>query len=102
MLPRHRLHLSLVRPVLLLGAERPLVILEATLLASLLSIGIRALTLLLAAAIVLVVHPLLVRAAKADPQAFRIYARSLHYQDFYPARAHPDAPPARQRTFMGS
>lgn len=92
----HRTYPSLTRPILFAGAERELAILEGTLVCALLfGIGLHLLTLAVAALIGFGVHPLLVLAAKNDPQVFRIYLRSIAHQDLYLARAHPEAPEFR-------
>ncbi|MBN6739515.1 VirB3 family type IV secretion system protein [Acidithiobacillus sp. MC6.1] len=31
-------------------------------------------------------------AGKKDPMGLKVYKRHIHYQRFYPAAAHPDAP----------
>ena len=85
---------SLVRPILLGGGERELVLINVVLIF----------------ALVLGVGPNPVtlgggrgpghgrpRArwcalAKVDPQGWRVFARHFQYRDFYPARAHPFAP----------
>jgi len=36
----------------------------------------------------------LTRAAKHDPQLSRVYVRHIRYQEYYPARAGVQAPPA--------
>ncbi|HSJ75448.1 MAG TPA: VirB3 family type IV secretion system protein [Gemmatimonadales bacterium] len=92
----HRVYPSLTRPILFGGAERELAILEGTLICALLfGVGLHFLTVAMAAHIAFGVHPLLVLAAKNDPQMFRIYLRSIAHQDLYLARAHPSAPDFR-------
>jgi len=89
------LHHSLTRPILLGGVERELAVLEGTSLAALIfSMGFRLAPLTLAALIILVVHPLLRLAAKHDPQMLRVFSRHTFYASYYPAQAHPNAPPA--------
>lgn len=89
------IHAALVRPILLAGAERELVVIEATVVFCLIfGPGFHLMTLALAALLGTVGHSLLVLAAKRDPQMLRVYARHLRYQSFYPAQAHPAAPPA--------
>jgi type IV secretory pathway TrbD component len=93
-------HGSLVTPILIAGVERRFAILEGGLLAVLLlAIGFHVQTLTLAAIVVFVVHPLLQKAAKRDPQGFDLYVRSLRLQSFYPAQAHPGAPTLERPPF---
>lgn len=95
-MPTTPVHQSTIRPVLMLGVERELAVIEATLIASLtLGLGGNLLGIGLAAVIVVVVHPLLLLATKNDPQMVRVYARHLRFRLFYPALAHPDAPAPR-------
>jgi type IV secretory pathway TrbD component len=93
------LHPALVRPVLLGGAERPFVAAELALVLWLVGEGgPRAATLLVAALIVISVHPFLQKAAAKDPRLSQVLVAHLRYQSFYPARAHHRAPgPAIRR-----
>jgi type IV secretory pathway TrbD component len=85
-------HSSLVTPILIAGVERRFAILEGGLLAVLLlAIGIHTQTLAVAAVVFFVGHPLLQKVAKRDAQGFDLYVRSLRFQSFYPAQAHPEA-----------
>jgi type IV secretory pathway TrbD component len=94
--PENHVFPSLTRPILFGGVERELAIVEGTLIAALLlGIGVHLPTIAIASVIAFVVHPLLVQAAKRDPQMFRIYLRSLAHQDLYLARVHPTAPDFR-------
>ena len=88
-----RIHQSLVRPILIGGAERTLALLNGVVVAALI-FGIGS----LAAAVygvfqALIVHWALVRLAKKDPQFSEVYKRHIVYQTYYPARAHESAPP---------
>ena len=81
-------HQSLVRPVLVMGAERSLAIaLWATVAGLLLpwkGWGTTVSALLLAT----VGHAVLIYLAKVDPQFSQVYIRHFRYrQDYYPARA---------------
>ena len=94
------LHSSLTRPILLGGAERDLVIIEVSLIASLLlGVGFRLASLSLALFLGTVGHRLLVWIGRQDPQATRVYARHRQYQPFYPAVASPSAPIPRVPSF---
>lgn len=83
------LHRALIRPILLLGAERELVLSTALLAAGLIfsvhqwwSVG-------LGVGLWLVSLAALQRMAKADPLLSQVLARNLRYQRFFPARATP-------------
>ena len=87
------LHPSLVRPILLAGAERELVLVNAIAIAALiLGIGPHPLSFATAAVLATAGHSTLVLAARFDPQISRVYARHLTYQAHYPARALHCAP----------
>src|SRR5258706_6546968 len=92
------LHPSLIRPRLLAGGDRVLVITVWTLVL-LLVFGARThwLTLGYAALLGGGGQWVLVRAAKADPYWFTVYWRHLQYQDLYPAHRALHARPARVR-----
>ncbi len=95
------LHPSLVRPILLGGAERELVLINAILIAVLLlGIGPHLLTFLTAALLATAGHSILVLAASYDPQMWRVYSRHLAYSTFYPARALYTARPALIHPFQ--
>ena len=94
------LHPSLVRPILLGGAERELVLINVILITVLvLGVGPHPLTFVLAALLGTAGHSVLVLAARFDPQIWRVYARHVLYQPFYPARARFDAPLAPVHAF---
>jgi type IV secretory pathway TrbD component len=80
----HVLHVSLVRPVLYFGVERLVIAFEATLIAGLIfSVGPHLLTVLIAAIVVLVLHPTMAWLTTRDPQITEIYMRSRAYADYY-------------------
>lgn len=80
----HALHASLVRPVLYLGVDRMVIVLEATaVFALVLGLGVHVATVALALGIVVVLHPALVWLTARDPQAVDVYLRSRVYDDFY-------------------
>jgi type IV secretory pathway TrbD component len=80
----HALHVSLVRPVLYFGVERPVVAFEGTLVAGLLfSVGPHLVTLIVAAIVVLVIHPTMAWLTARDPQITEVYLRSRAYADYY-------------------
>ena len=83
------IHASLVRPVLFLGVERVVIALEATLcFALLVGVGLSLATLGLVAAVVLVIHPVMVWVTAKDAHATAIYVRSLGGRDYY--APHPE------------
>lgn len=89
--PRRRLavHASLVRPLLLAGAERDLVLVNFTFAAAVV-FGLENLRVSLAAVVVsAAVHTLLVYAGKKDPQFKQIAVRHMHQQDIYPTGGSP-------------
>ncbi|MGO9454331.1 MAG: conjugal transfer protein TrbD [Candidatus Binataceae bacterium] len=90
------IHQSLVRPVLLAGAERPLALANWIAAAALILGGGRWYTAALGALLATAGHWALVQAAKIDPQLSQVYIRHWRYQqDYYPARPsiHAPAPP---------
>lgn len=101
----HVIHPSLYRPVLVAGVERGFVIVEVTLVTALLVMGgLDWRTLSVAAILVLILHPTIAWATRADAQISQVYVRSLGAQDFYPpagswrarpARVHPAIPAGR-------
>jgi len=94
-LQRTPIHQSLVRPILLAGAERRLAILNWLFMAALIfGVGLHLYTLALATLLGTVGHWELRQAAKFDPQLSEVYVRHLHYQRFYPPRASVTAPVA--------
>jgi type IV secretion system protein VirB3 len=86
------LHQSLIRPILLAGAERNLAMLNGVIAAALV-FGVGSLWAVgLGILFAVVVHALLVRLAKRDHQFFDVYRRHITYQEYYPARALVGAP----------
>ena len=92
---RASIHPSLSRPLLLGGAERELVLVNATIIAALIfGVGFHWLSLTMAGLLATVGHWALTRAAKYDPRLSRIYVRHVRYQPYYPARPPFGAPSA--------
>ena len=90
------IHQSLVKPVLLAGAERPLAIANwITAAAIFFGGGLHWYTVTISTLLVTVGHWALVQAAKFDPQLSRVYVRHIRFQDYYAARAAISASPAR-------
>ncbi len=82
------IHQSLVRPVLLAGAERPLAIGNWIAAAALILGGGRWYTAAVGVLLATLGHWALVQAAKIDPHLSQVYIRHFRYeQDCYPARA---------------
>lgn len=89
---RTLVHQSLVRPILLAGGERELVLVNLILIFALvLGVGPNPATLTVAVLLATAGHGAMVRLAKYDPQGWRVFARHFRYQDYYPAQAHPAA-----------
>ena len=63
-------------------------------------VGPHPFTLILAGTLATLGHSLLVLAARYDPQIFRVYARHLRTQGYYPARALLEAPVALHRPWI--
>lgn len=84
-LPIHR---SLVRPFLLAGGERKLVMTNYTVIALLLfGAGLNVFTIITACLLATVGHVFLVKLASYDAQFFQIYTRYRRYQEWYPAQS---------------
>lgn len=87
------LHQSLIRPILLGGAERTLAMINGV-ISSALIFGIGSWQAgMLGVGFAVVVQWALVQLAKKDTQFFDIYKRHVQYQDYYPAQACHTAPP---------
>jgi len=92
------IHQSLIRPILLAGAERPLAIANwITAAALVFGGGLHWYTVALGVSLVTVGHWALIQAANFDPQLSQVYVRHIRYQNYYPARASLSAPPPRIR-----
>jgi type IV secretion system protein VirB3 len=92
------IHRSLIQPILLAGAERPLAIANwITAAALIFGGGLHWYTVAMGAFLLTVGHWALVQAAKFDPQLSQVYVRHIRYQDYYPARAPISASPPRIR-----
>ncbi|WP_083797231.1 conjugal transfer protein TrbD [Limnobacter sp. MED105] len=86
------MHQSLIRPVLLGGAERGLALMNGVISAALI-FGIGSWqAAVIGIGFALIVHMVLVNLAKQDCQFFDVYKRHITYQDFYPAQASQSAP----------
>ncbi len=78
---------SLTRPILLGGGERKLVMINCTLIISLIfGIGINQYTLGCAAFLAVFGQWALIQMAKADPLMSQIYLRHIQYHDYYLAQ----------------
>ena len=87
-----RVYQSLIRPILMLGADRILAILLFMIVGLLvLALPWTKLSMSVAGGLLLIGHPLLVILCKYDPDWRRIVLRLISYQRFYPAAAHPTA-----------
>jgi len=84
-------HLSLIRPILLMGAERELV-LSSAIIAAVLVMSLERLIFTIAGVVFWGVSlAALQRAAKADPQFSRVYLRHVHYRAYYAAQSRATA-----------
>jgi len=86
------LHQSLIRPILLGGAERDLALMNGVIAAGLV-FGIGSWqAAVLGIGFAVIVQWALVELAKKDTQFFDIYKRQFNYQEYYPAQAQYTAP----------
>ena len=83
------LHRALIRPILVLGAERELVLRTALMAAGLIFSVHQGWSVVSGAGLWLVGLAALQRMAKHDPLLSQVLARQLRYQRGYPARATP-------------
>lgn len=94
------IHRSLVRPILLMGAERELVLLSAILAAVLVLSLERLLFTIIGSMLWYGSLAIFQRAAKADPQFSRVYVRHTRYRAYYAAQTGIAAPSAAVREGM--
>ena len=88
-LVRSRVHRSLSRPNLLMGADRELVLLTALAAIILIFVVLTWYAALLGIAIWLIAVGALRMMAKADPLMRRVYVRHISYKTFYRATSSP-------------
>jgi type IV secretion system protein VirB3 len=80
-------HLSLIRPILLMGAERELV-LSSGIIAAVLVMSLERLVFTVTGVLFWTMSlAALQRAAKADPQFSRVYLRHVRYRAYYAAQS---------------
>ena len=85
------IHVSLIRPILLMGAERELVLVSA-ILAAVLVMSLERVIFTIAGVVFWGLSlPVLQRAAKADPQFSRVYLRHTRYRAYYAAQSRVSA-----------
>jgi type IV secretion system protein TrbD len=85
------IHLSLIRPVLLLGAERELVLVSA-IIAAVLVLSLERFVFAVAGVVFWGLSlAVLQRIAKADPRFTRVYLRHVRYRSYYPAQSRTTA-----------
>lgn len=82
------IHQSFLQPLLILGAERELVILSGVLAAMLILSLANFMCALLGGTFWVVSLAVLQRLAKTDPQMSKVYARHVRYRSHYAACAH--------------
>jgi type IV secretion system protein TrbD len=81
------IHLSLIRPILLMGCERELV-LSSAIIAAVLVLSLERLVFTIAGVVFWSLSlAALQRAAKADPQFSRVYLRHVRYRAYYAAQS---------------
>src|SRR5262245_14626892 len=89
---RAAIHQSLIKPLLLAGAERaPAAANWISAMGILFGGGLHWYTIAVSAFMITLGHWALVQAAKFDPQLSRIYLRHVRYQRWYPERSAPAA-----------
>ncbi len=87
-LRRLTIHRSLVRPLLLAGGERKLVMLNYVFIAVLLlGAGLNTLTIITAIVLATAGHTALMKLATYDPQFLRVYLRYRYYALYYSAQS---------------
>ncbi len=88
---RTRIRQSMLRPMLVLGGERELVM-ASGMIAAILALAFGDIVLVaIGVAFWLVILVILQRMAKHDPQLSRVYVRHLNKKVYYPAQAHASA-----------
>lgn len=88
-LRRLPIHRSLIRPQLLLGAERELV-LATGMVAAMLVFAIQTMVSIIMGAMIWALGLYLMRRmAKTDPELSRVYLRHIRYRPYYPAHSRP-------------
>jgi type IV secretory pathway TrbD component len=79
---------SLIRPILLGGGERELVIVNITFACALVfGVGMNKFTLISAIFLMTIGQIILNKLANADPMLSKVYQRHIHYQEYYLAKA---------------
>jgi type IV secretion system protein TrbD len=81
------IHLSLIRPILLMGAERELVLISGILAAVLVMSLARLLFTIIGVVFWALSLGALQRASKSDPQFTRVYLRHTRYRAYYAAQS---------------
>lgn len=89
------IHTSLCAPVLLLGAERELVLISGLIAAVLVLSLARIVFAIIGIGFWIVTLAMLRRAARFDRSLSAVYLRHLRYRPYYPAQSPCTAPPAR-------
>ncbi len=87
MAAERRIHQSLLKPPLFLGVTLDVLVAEvAFLFGVFIAFGASKVVVVYALLTLLLAHPLLARLVDRDPLALRLFAESLSYRRFYPAR----------------
>jgi type IV secretory pathway TrbD component len=85
------IHLSLIRPILLMGAERELVLISGIIAAVLVMSLERIVFTIVGVVFWSLSLAVLQKAAKADPQFSRVYLRHTRYRAYYAAQSRVSA-----------
>jgi type IV secretory pathway TrbD component len=94
------IHVSLIRSILLMGAERELVLISA-IIAAVLVMSLERVIFTIAGVVFWGLSlAVLQRAAKADPQFSRVYLRHTRYRAYYAAQSRASARLASAREGM--
>ncbi len=95
------IHPSLVRPILLAGADRRLVLLNLTLIILLIfGVGIHLTTILAALFFAVIGQGILIRITQYDADFLQVYLRHIRYRDFYLAQSSVFAKALQRSTFL--
>ena len=76
---------ALTVPLLVMGTEKPLVVLNATLCLAYILASHMGIAAFIAPVLFLFIHGLCVRISKHDPCMMRVFKRSTRYKGYYPA-----------------
>ena len=98
----NRVHISLIRPVMFMGAERELALLTLLTIVTLVMLVQTAFSILVGGALYFLFLPLLRLLAGRDPQFSKVFRKSIGFPDYYPAKATPFLSRPPRRTSFGA